>query len=162
ITLSHSTLLFMHTPTTVITTLSLHDALPIYEISNELANNASYLDLSVRLAVKARNREDLDDAIYALQRHYTSIFSTNVSLVPFIGEQDKEYRSMFDTAEDKLGENYQLTSTELAGVYPFVTRGINDVDGTYVGSLQGEVNSDPVLLNTLNFDNIAIVCAGGP
>lgn len=133
-----------------------------YEISNELANNASYLDLSVRLAVKARNREDLDDAIYALQRHYTSIFSTNVSLVPFIGEQDKEYRSMFDTAEDKLGENYQLTSTELAGVYPFVTRGINDVDGTYVGSLQGEVNSDPVLLNTLNFDNIAIVCAGGP
>src|SRR5699024_11418589 len=68
-----------------------------YEISNELANNASYLDLSVRLAVKARNREDLDDAIYALQRHYTSIFSTNVSLVPFRSEEHtSELQSRFD------------------------------------------------------------------
>lgn len=131
------------------------------EIATELSHNASYLDLSIRIIVKAPTLDLMEEAIFSLQAYYTTIFSTDVSLVPFYGEQDKEYRSMFNLAEDMIGENYQLTSTELAGSYPFVTRGINDDDGTYVGSLTGEVNSDPVLLNTLKFDDLAVVCASG-
>lgn len=131
------------------------------EIAYELKNGSSYLDLSLRVVIKAPTQEDLTASIRALEREYQSIFSSTVQLVPFVGEQDVEYASMLNIAEDQLGENYQLTSRELAGSYPFVTRGINDPDGTYVGSLAYEVNSDPVLLNTLAFDELAVVCAKG-
>lgn len=131
------------------------------EIAQELAQSASYLDLSIRIAIKAPTLELLEEGIASLQSYYATVFNTSVELTPFYGELDKEYRQMFNLAEDMVGENYQLTSTELAGSYPFVTRGINDPDGTYVGSLRAEVNSDPVLLNTMNFENLAIVCATG-
>jgi len=131
------------------------------DIAAELKNNSSYLDLSLRVVIKAQEQKDLTDVIRSLEREYQSVFSASVQLVPFIGEQDVEYASMLNIAEEQLGENYQLTSRELAGSYPFVTRGINDPDGTYVGSLAYEVNSDPVLLNTIAFEELMIVCAKG-
>lgn len=132
-----------------------------HEIANELKNGASYLDLSMRVIIKTQDQKDLTDTIRALEREYQSVFSSTVQLVPFIGEQDVEYASMLNIAEEQLGENYQLTSRELAGSYLFVTRGINDDDGTYVGSLAYEVNSDPVLLNTMKFRELMVVCAKG-
>lgn len=131
------------------------------DIAYELKNGSSYLDLSLRIVIKAPTQEDLTSAIRALEREYQSIFSSTVQLVPFVGEQDVEYAGMLNIAEEQLGENYQLTSRELAGSYPFVTRGVNDINGTYVGSLAYEVNSDPVLLNTLNFEDLAVICAKG-
>ena len=42
---------------------------------------------------------------------------------------------MLNPAESQLGENYQMTSRELAGAYPFIASGINDDTGIYVGAL---------------------------
>lgn len=130
-------------------------------IAEEIKNNASYLDLSIRITIKASSIEDLNDAITVLEQRYTDKFRTAVELVPFAGEMDVEYANMLDLAKDQRGENYNLTSKELAGSYPFVKRGVNDPEGTYIGQLAYEVNSDPVLLDGLNFRNLAVICAKG-
>lgn len=71
----------------------------------------------------------------------------------------KEYGNLLDSARYQRGENYHLTSRELAGSYPLVESGVNDENGTYIGQLYGELNSDPVLLDTMNFKKLAVVCA---
>lgn len=130
-----------------------------HEIANEVKDNASYLDLSIRVTIKAATKEDLNEAIFILEQNYTNLFKTPVDLVPFVGEMDVEYANMLEPAKHQRGENYMLTSKELAGSYPFIKRGINDPMGTYVGQLAFEVNSDPVLLDGLNFRNLAVICA---
>lgn len=130
-------------------------------IAKELKDGASYLDLSIRIILKAHTKEDLAFATQVLEREYASLFNATVKLVPFVGEQDMEYANMLDSARHQLGENYQLTSRELAGSYPFVTRGMNDPCGSYIGQLAQEVNNDPVLLDSSDFKNLAIVHARG-
>ncbi|EVX61631.1 hypothetical protein, partial [Staphylococcus aureus] len=41
----------------------------------------------------------------------------------------------------------------------FLTRGINDEYGSYIGQLAGEVNNDSVLLDSVNFKNLAVIYA---
>ncbi|WP_341775913.1 hypothetical protein [Staphylococcus hyicus] len=131
----------------------------VQEIAEELKEGATYLDLSIRVAIKAPTREDLQEAISIVEKEYGSIFGSTVDLVPFVCEQDKEYANMLGYTQEQLGENYMLTSRELAGSYMFVTRGINDPYGAYIGQLAGEVNNDPVLLDATNFKNLAVVYA---
>lgn len=128
-------------------------------IAEELNNGASYLDLSVRITIKAQSRDDLYNAIFYLEKYYSKHFNNKVELVPFAGEMKLEYRNMMDSARKQRGENYHLTSRELAGSYPFVASGVNDPNGTYIGQLFGELNSDPVLLDTTNFKKLAVICA---
>ncbi|EVX44270.1 hypothetical protein U271_01832 [Staphylococcus aureus F70893] len=128
-------------------------------IADELKEGASYLDLSIRVSIKAPTKDDLQDAIQVLEAEYNSIFGAAVNLVPFVCEQDVEYANMLDTARKQRGENYMLTSTELAGSSMFLTRGINDEYGSYIGQLAGEVNNDSVLLDSVNFKNLAVIYA---
>lgn len=129
------------------------------EIAKELNRGASYLDLSIRITIKAATREDLYNAIFYLERHYTKHFSHKVELVPFAGEMKKEYSNLMDSARKQRGENYHLTSKELAGSYPFIASGVNDMEGTYIGQLHGEMNNDPVLLDTTNIQKLGVICA---
>ena len=130
-------------------------------IANEVRNGSTYLDLSIRVIVTAPSEDDLNAAIRILEREYRSTFQQTISLVPYVSQQQDEYAGMLNPAESQLGDNYQLTSRELAGSYPFITSGINDDTGTYVGALAYEVNSNPVLLDMLDFNELAIVCAKG-
>lgn len=131
------------------------------QIASEIRSGASYLDLSIRVIVTAPSEEYLNDAVRILERDYRSTFQQDVDLVPYVSQQGEEYAGMLNSAEDQLGENYQLTSHEFAGAYPFITSGINDDTGTYVGALAYEVNSNPVLLDLMDFDQLAVVCARG-
>lgn len=131
----------------------------INEVTQEISNGAKYLDLSIRVSLKAQTQEDLQEAINVIEGEYNSVFGSTVELVPFVCEQDTEYANMLDTARKQRGENYMLTSRELAGSYMFVTRGINDPYGSYIGQLSGEVNNDPVLLDSLKFKKLAVIYA---
>ncbi|EHT3670505.1 hypothetical protein KXP69_002276 [Staphylococcus pseudintermedius] len=131
----------------------------IDEIAEEIKNGASYLDLSIRVSLKAPTKDDLQDAIQVLESEYNSIFGSAVNLVPFVCEQEVEYANMLDTAQSQRGENYMLTSRELAGSSMFLTRGINDPYGSYIGQLAGEVNNDSVLLDSVNFKKLAVIYA---
>lgn len=129
------------------------------EIAEELNNGSSYLDLSIRITITAPSREDLYNAIFHLEKNYSSHFNNKVELVPFAGEMKTEYSNLMDSAREQRGENYHLTSRELAGSYPFVSSGINDMNGSYIGQLHEELNNDPVLLDTTNIANLGIICA---
>ncbi|MDU4503090.1 MAG: hypothetical protein E7J02_08805 [Staphylococcus warneri] len=131
----------------------------VNEIAEEIKDGATYLDLSIRVSIKAPTKEDLQDAIQVLEAEYNSNFGSAVELVPFACEQDVEYANMLDTAQNQRGENYMLTSRELAGSSMFLTRGINDPFGSYIGQLAGEVNNDSVLLDSVNFKNLAVIYA---
>ncbi|MGJ8462418.1 hypothetical protein ACSGFZ_03810 [Staphylococcus haemolyticus] len=131
----------------------------VNEIADEIKDGATYLDLSIRVSLKAPTKEDLQAAIQVLESEYNSNFGSAVQLVPFACEQDVEYANMLDTAQNQRGENYMLTSTELAGSSMFLTKGINDPFGSYIGQLAGEVNNDSVLLDAVNFKNLAVIYA---
>lgn len=129
------------------------------EIAGEINNGASYLDLSIRISITAPTRDDLYNAIFYLEKRYSKHFNNKVELVPFAGEMKTEYSNLMDSARKQRGENYHLTSRELAGSYPFVSSGVNDMNGSYIGQLHGELNSDPVLLDTTNIPKLGVICA---
>lgn len=128
-------------------------------VAREISKGASYLDLSIRITITAPTRDDLYNAIFYLEKHYTKHYQHKVELVPFAGEMKTEYSNLLDSARKQRGENYHLTSRELAGSYPFISSGINDMNGTYIGRLHGELNNDPVLLDTTNIEKLGVVCA---
>lgn len=128
-------------------------------VSKELQKGASYLDLSIRITITAPTRDDLYNAIFYLEKHYTKHYHHKVELVPFAGEMKTEYSNLMDSARKQRGENYHLTSRELAGSYPFISSGVNDENGTYIGQLHGELNNDPVLLDTTNVKKLGVICA---
>lgn len=128
-------------------------------IADELYKGASYLDLSIRFIVSARTKDDLYNAIYQLEDEFSKSFNRKVELVPFVGEMKKEYANLLDSAKDQRGENYQLTSKELAGSYPFISTNVNDMQGTYIGRLYNPINRDPVLLDTTNIKKLGIIVA---
>lgn len=128
-------------------------------IASELNKGSSYLDLSIRITITAPTKEDLYNAIFYLEKHYTKQFNNKVELVPFAGEMKTEYSNLLDSARNQRGENYHLTSRELAGSYPFISSGVNDMNGSYIGQLYGELNSDPVLLDTTNINKLGVICA---
>lgn len=128
-------------------------------IAQELNKGASYLDLSIRITITAPSRDDLYNAIFYLEKHYSKRYKHKVELVPFAGEMKTEYSNIMDSARKQRGENYHLTSRELAGSYPFIASGVNDMNGTYIGLLYGELNNDPVLLDTTNINKLGVICA---
>lgn len=128
-------------------------------IAEEINKGASYLDLSIRITITAPSRDDLYNAIFYLEKHYTKHYHHKVELVPFAGEMKTEYSNLMDSARKQRGENYHLTSRELAGSYPFISSGVNDMNGSYIGQLHGELNNDPVLLDTTNIKKLGVICA---
>lgn len=128
-------------------------------IADEIYKGASYLDLSIRYIVSAKSKEDLDEAVYQLEDEFSSRFNRKVELVPFVGEMKKEYANLLDSAKDQKGENYQLTSKELAGSYPFISTNVNDMQGSYIGRLYNPLNKDPVLLDTTSINKLGVIVA---
>lgn len=130
------------------------------EVSQELAMGASYLDMSIRILLKADNAALLDSAVEAVRREYASkLNSSDISLAKFFGEQQTEYAAMLDTAREQLGQNFQLPSVEAAGSYPFMMQPPSDPHGTYVGTLANDVNTGPVIWDTMKFHRLMLVGA---
>ena len=133
----------------------------VQDMANDVANGASYLDLSIRVVVKATSIELLDKAVSSIRREYNSGLGAtgDTTLTRFYGEQQVEYSGMLDPAEDQLGRNFMLSSDEAGGSYPFVTRGLSDPNGAYVGSLAQDVNKGAVIWDTMDFDHLMLVGA---
>lgn len=132
----------------------------VQEAADEIAKGASYLDFSVRLLLKAPTKEILDKVVMQLQRTTKSRFSgANVEWVKFVGQQQDDYSAITLGADQQLGENYQMTSSELAGSYSMMTRGLEDPKGSYIGQLAEDINSGAVLWDAQNFRKLLIIGA---
>ena len=127
-------------------------------IAEELQAGASYLSCAFRLQVKAPKHEKLDDALLDIERVYTDRFST-LYAASYDGEQRQELGNLLSSIGAKKGKAFQFTSTELAGQYNMVTRGIEDDDGVYVGKMYGDVNTAAVLFDLDGYKHHVVVCS---
>lgn len=129
------------------------------EIAIEI-KEGRYMSLSLRVNILAETQDSLDRAIREIEIGYNNWFN-KLSLQQFIGEQQKDFRNLFANPRDQLGYNYKMTSQELSGMSPFITRGLEDEKGIFVGRLAADVNSGAVMLDTQQFDRLAMVGARG-
>ena len=126
-------------------------------IAQELQNGATYLACHFRLQIKAPTQEKLDDVIRTLDRMYTDYFAT-LYAASYDGEQHGELLALIRPNAYKMGKPFYFTSTELAGEYSLVTRGIEDDAGEYVGTMYGDVNTAAILFDINNYKHHIIVC----
>lgn len=125
-------------------------------IAIELQAGASYLSCAFRLQIKAPSQEKLDDALRDIDRLYTDRFST-LYAASYDGEQRMELTNLLRPVGLKKGKAFQFTSTELAGQYNMVTRGIEDEYGDYVGKMYGDVNTAAVLFDIDGYKHHVVV-----
>ena len=126
-------------------------------IAEELAAGASYLQCAYRIQVKAKTMDLLDKTLEAIERLYIDRFST-LYAASYDGEQISELAGLLRPIRFKKGKPFCMTSTELAGSYSLVTRGIEDKGGTYIGEMTGDVNTSAILFD-LNAYRHHIVCS---
>ena len=115
-------------------------------ITEELRNGASYLHVQMRLLIQSETLESLEDAVDVVRRRYRDYF-INLTPAPYHGSQRQELANLFAPNSKKRGEGMYFTSTEFAGAYNFVTKGINDRYGYNIGTMVGDLNTSSV-----NFD----------
>lgn len=128
----------------------------LVDIANDLMNGSSYLRVAIRLLVKAPSLERLDDAVNKINRQYKDRFDT-VFAAPYIGEQKRELSNLLNKVENKMGRNFMFTSSEFAGNYSLVTRGIEDPRGEYIGQMEGDVNNSAVLMDIDAYDSHVVI-----
>ncbi|MCL6663448.1 hypothetical protein [Paenibacillus amylolyticus] len=132
----------------------------LVEVATDLMNGSSYLRVAFRLLVKAPTLDKLDEAINKINRQYKDRFET-VSAAAYTGEQKRELSNLFGKVENKMGRNFMFTSSEFAGNYSLVTRGIEDPRGEYVGQMEGDVNNSAVILDVDKYDSHVVIAGRG-
>lgn len=128
------------------------------EISRELQNGASYLNVHNRILVKAPSLEMLDKALQMLKRMYEERFAT-IWAAPYQGDQRKELSTLFSKNGKKRGKGFYYTSSEYAGAYGLVTHGLEDPNGEYIGRMTGDVNSSAILFDVDGFKKTVVVAS---
>lgn len=133
-----------------------------YDMSDVAAEMKSdkYLNISFRLNIIAPSEDILEQSIQEIEINYRNYFN-KISIDPFVGEQQDDFRDMFKGADKQLGHNYKMTSSEIAGLSPFITRGLEDSTGVFVGTLAADVNSGAVMLDTQLFNQLSVVGGTG-
>lgn len=125
-------------------------------IAEELQAGATYLQCAFRIQIRAKSYEQLVDSIHTIERLYVDRFST-LYATSYDGEQAKELSSLLRPIAYKKGKPFYFTSTELAGEYSLITRGIEDNEGDYVGEMKGDVNTAAVLFDIDDYSHHIIV-----
>lgn len=128
-------------------------------IAREHSDGASYLNVHNRLLIKAPTKEILDHSLNILEIYYKEQFGDLVELESYTGEQLTEMRTLFEPNQLKLGNGSHYTSVEYAGAYSLVTRGIEDLNGEYVGYMTGEVNNPAVFFDVNGFKESVLVAS---
>lgn len=126
-------------------------------IASELMNGASYLNVHMRLMVKAPDLESLDLAIDRIMRQYSRDFST-LTVAPYHAEQRQEMRALTARNNAKRGAGQYYTSTEYAGAYSLVTNGLDDPGGEFIGHMVGDLNTSAVIFDIeQGFDHHVVI-----
>lgn len=130
----------------------------LQQIAIEIQEGASYLQCQYRLQIKAATKDLLDSTLTAIDRLYIDRFST-LYAASYDGEERNELMYLMRPIKYKKGKPFYYTSTEYAGSYSLVTRGIEDRNGIYVGCMQGDVNTAGILFDIDNYRHHIMVCS---
>lgn len=121
-------------------------------VAMELQSGASYVRCAYRMQVRAKTREGLREALSEIERLYMDRFST-LYAESYDGMQANELSTLLRPIDMKKGSAFYMTSTEAAGEYSLVTRGIEDRGGVYIGQMTADVNTAAILYDLDNYEN---------
>lgn len=125
-------------------------------IASEIQQGAAYLGVTYRMLIKAPSLELLDKTIDNIQQTYTERFGT-ISAGAYDACQREELGNFFKHPERQRGKRFNFTSTEFAGSYSLVTKGLDDKHGEYVGQMTDDVNNAAILFDVNNYDHHIVV-----
>ena len=130
----------------------------LMQIASELNQGAAYLSNQIRFLIKAPDLETLDYTISRMRAQFTDSFQT-IRIGAYHGDQRKELSTLFAKNDKKIGKSFGFTSTEYAGAYSLVSRGLSDLFGEHVGVMVGDINSSAILFDVDNYKHHVVVAA---
>lgn len=125
-------------------------------IANDLANGDMYAATEYKVLITANSLKDLDTACARYARNIQTLFD-GLHFEVYEGQQYQDFSNMLESATQQVGDHPMATSTEQAGGYDILTRGINDQNGDYLGEMVGDVNNTAVLIDSDNYDGHVVL-----
>ena len=109
-----------------------------------------------KVMITARSLHDLD---VACSRYHAQIANSfdGIHFEVYEGQQRLDFHNLLRTADVQVGDHPMATSSEYAGGYEILTRGITDPNGDYIGQMVGDVNNTAVLMDLDNYDERVIL-----
>ena len=126
------------------------------KIASEVNAGAAYLNVKMRLLVKAKTLDALDLAISLIRSRYENSLQ-QITINAFDGMQKYELSNLLSPNKKILGKGFDFTSTEYAGAYCIASRGLNDPFGEYVGNTLDDINNVAVMFDVDNFDTNVVL-----
>ena len=125
-------------------------------IAREIQQGAAYLGVSYRLLLKADSLQLLDKAVENIEQAYTDRFGT-LTAGSYEACQREELSSLFKHPSKQRGKTFNFTSTEYAGSYSLITKGLDDKTGEYVGKMTDDVNNAAILFDVNRYDHHVVI-----
>lgn len=129
------------------------------ETMESIRHGASYLDVRMKYLVKAPSLERLDAGIRRINRVLRDRFDT-VRVEAYNGSQRHELSMLLRSTTMITDRQFGFTSDEYAGFYNLVTNGIDDLDGEYIGNMQGDVNQAAIMFNVNRYKSHVVIASG--
>lgn len=125
-------------------------------IADDIASGDMYGATEYKVMITAQSLHDLD---VACSRYHAQIANTfdGIHFEVYEGQQRLDFHNLLRTADVQVGDHPMATSSEYAGGYEILTRGITDPNGDYIGQMVGDVNNTAVLMDLDNYDERVIL-----
>lgn len=115
-------------------------------IADDIARGDMYGSTEYKVMITARSLKDLDTACFRYKQDISQRFD-GIHFEVYEGQQRQDFNNLLRTADVQLGHHPMATSSEYAGGYEILTRGITDPNGDYIGQMVGDVNNTAVLMD---------------
>ena len=125
-------------------------------IAQDRAAGDMYGSTEFKVLLTARSLKDLDLVTFRYRQWIASRFD-GIHFEVYEGGQDTDLTNLLKTADVQLGQHPMGTSSEYAGGYEILTRGITDINGDYIGQMVGDINNTAVLMDLDNYDGRVVL-----
>ena len=125
-------------------------------IASELQAGATYLGCTYRMLIKADSLEKLDITVDNIQQAYIERFGT-LNAGSYDACQKEELSNILKHPDKQRGKPFNFTSTEFAGSYSLVTKGLDDKNGEYVGVMTDDVNNAAILFDVNGYTHHTVI-----
>lgn len=125
-------------------------------IADDVARGDMYGSTEYKVLITAESLHDLDTACFRYKQNISQQFD-GIHFEVYEGQQRQDFNNLLRTADVQLGHHPMATSSEYAGGYEILTRGITDPNGDYIGQMVGDVNNTAVLMDLDNYSERVVL-----
>lgn len=116
------------------------------EIKNELDSDGQYFASNFKFIIFSPTLEAFDEFFRAYKHKLRSDY-LGFRVITHLEGGENVFKSLFKHPLQDLGRPPMFTNVEFAGYYNFLSQGVSDMHGMYVGEQVGDVNNMSVLLD---------------